>query len=607
MAETWKKQKVSEQTGLLLKHITESPTDVSFVRSFTSHHASRQEGKYSNIDLMISVMEKLFEFKEDPSKEELTADYLLLLRVLARDPANATAALEANVIGLIVSIMKLFPNSTQVLPLTCTCFVNLVTSPRAVTQARRKGAIAASVKVLSSHYSNEVVTEACIRGLINLTHSEENGREATKQGLIPVLAYVAVTYQDNERIQSAVLGIMSFLPIATDRSTSPHLFYIGKQIKKVLDRFPDSIEIQQSGCRCLYRLFNIHNPDSELKINLVKENISETIHKAISRYHAHSEGVLSEAVRLLGLLADDCPDAQVGEVASGSIEMIFKCMQENIDLFMFQAEAFTALSSLIESHDSDLQQEYKERAQKSNVLDTTIQIMKEHPSEDIIQNNACQFINILFDAETDQEKLQWVEKGLIDILVRAMNEHYFDAELQQAVLSVFAQLFIENSKTQKEAIEAGAVEAILSLIRCHPDSKQTLFLACTILANICLSDPKIQERAAELDAIPQLLEVLNNSNSAEVAEASCFALGNILQGSLGVKIKAMQMGAVQAIVNLSRRFLNEKTVLSRSVPAFQCLLHCRPDVHAAIMAELNKAHKGELVYDILLANISTKA
>lgn len=387
-------------------------------------------------------------------------------------------------------------------------------------RARGLQAVIASAK---SHSRSEAVLEHTSQALGRLVaHNHDNQRLARELGAIPIMLGVNRRHRKSERVQ--VCSLYALMEAVADNVENQNL--AGEAcvaaIIAALIGHEESEHVQAQGCETLGHLVANH----QVNQNLAREaGVTQAVIQT-AQEHPQSAGVQAKVSLALGSLVAGNAESQKLAGEAGGVEVVTAGLRHHLDSEAVSEHACRALAALVSGI-----RENQSLAKKASAIETVIQVLRQHPDKANVQMKALLALRNLVIGNHSNTKVA-VGMGGIDEVVAALRQYTeTDASRPNSCPGSRSGSSSSSRAYQKQAREAGLMEAIISTLRQPPEKKRDkmkvvmnklnvlpLTRLLHALRDLVAGNYENQRLAAEAGGVEVVLSVLRSEQASEVIE-----------------------------------------------------------------------------------------
>ncbi|KAG5498588.1 hypothetical protein JKF63_02874 [Porcisia hertigi] len=408
--------------------------------------------------------------------------------------------------------------------------------------------------VLRVHIDDEEITTYVARIAANVTSS---GAANILDADSPIMMYLAdalARYQQSEMLCRHVLRVFSNLP----RS-----HYIDWDcVSSLFNNTKSELVVHE----CIHFLCGVAINVKEMKMKIYTTGCVSRVLEMMRMYQRNA-AIQEEVCSLLSYLSFDSETITASITDSGGLLLVLGAMRkfpDNEDLLM---SACAALSGLTFNNQAG-QQIVVDNGGVALILDSMRRGKKAR-----LQENGCLAIGTM--CWNSNLKADVVRLGGVQVIMKALDEHYTSSGLVKNACRALAQLAFNCERYRDEMSAKGVIPFIIRGMAQHPNYDRAQMHGCVALSYLSWTN---ESNAAQITANHGYGVVVdamrNHPNNREVQEHACRALANISSVSL-----EDSSAALEQIVAAMRRHESVSEVQEEA---------CRAIVTLSLVSPLNK-------------------
>ncbi|EKX54737.1 hypothetical protein GUITHDRAFT_131767 [Guillardia theta CCMP2712] len=237
-----------------------------------------------------------------------------------------------------------------------------------------------------------------------------------------------------------------------------------------------------------------------------------------------SEDVLEQLLRNLHLALSKDNTLLERFTDQHGLDLLVEMMKTHSTSFKILQLCFIILSMFCDA-------KFKQKMEGLDVFILTLQVMRVHDKEVIIQTHCCKLVAWYAWMFPSSRNLVGEREG-VERIVCAMLEFVDDNKLQLAACDALAYLTKEQHKNGVTLASKGGMELVLAVMRAFLNNSTILEVACMILSNIAQIAFKYCTSIVELGAVELLLEAMQgHPESSRLQERACFVLWSLARSA----------------------------------------------------------------------------
>lgn len=170
-------------------------------------------------------------------------------------------------------------------------------------------------------------------------------------------------------------------------------------------------------------------------------------------------------------------------------------------------------------------------------------------------------------AYADEDLITAMDLNVLEVVISAMNRRPESMAVQvEEACSAFYELTVDNPNFRTRAGEVGAVEAVVAAMTRHAGNVKLQEKPCNALAEMTCHDAANQSRAMDVDAFQVIVAAMGGHvvGSAAVQAAACSSLCCVGLDNPEIRVRAGDVGAVEAVVETMTRHAGNDTIIAGS-------------------------------------------
>ena len=238
--------------------------------------------------------------------------------------------------------------------------------------------------------------------------------------------------------------------------------------------------------------------------------------------------------------------------AEDDYKEIIQVMKENPSSDLIQQEAFKPLSNI------HFSREDYSKLIKMKTAAAVVDGMKHHPQSSEVQVNGCRAVWNL--SATTKSQLELMKSGALEVVLAAMDEFPDDAEVQEKAMAALSNLGAVEA-SQEAFLKSGAIEKIVRAMNEHSEDVLVQMKGCAVITNLASHDSPLKRAIVEAGgAGAVVVSMVMHTDEVDLQEKALRALRNVCANSDENKIDVANVGGIDAIVSAMQVHRDEPAV-----------------------------------------------
>lgn len=227
--------------------------------------------------------------------------------------------------------------------------------------------------------------------------------------------------------------------------------------------------------------------------------------------------------------------------AEGDYKGIVSVMKEHPTSEIIQQEAFKSIANI------HFSREDYSRLLKLKAAAAVVEGMKQHPQSSEVQVNGCKAVWNL--SATTKSQLELMKSGALEAVLEAMDAFPEDAEVQEKAMAALSNLGAVEA-SQEAFLNSDAVNKIIKAMNDHSEDSLVQMKGCAVITNLASHDSPLKRAIVEAGgAGAVVVSMVMHTDEVDLQEKALRALRNICANSEENKVDVANVGGVDAVVS----------------------------------------------------------
>jgi AmiR/NasT family two-component response regulator len=307
-----------------------------------------------------------------------------------------------------------------------------------------------------------------------------------------------------------------------------------------------SVAVQERGCVALTALIADH-PDPSPEAKAAVENQMQ------AAMTAYAVDPLDEARRrapIAAIYASDLLNHHAANVAkaaaAGAVEVLVTAMLAQPGSFVVQSLGCRLLGILTNPTNAD----HLARAAAAGAGVALVEAMRAHPADELVNFFAGCALSLLLASFDKTQQSQLGAAGAYDVVLTWMRARQSVAADQKTCCVVLMLLSYDHAANISKAIAAGAVAALVDVMRLHQSNLQLQVAACQFLTILDKGEVGRRRAWRRMDGLFEAVVAAMRAHASDALMqlSGCTLLGGVLAArSAASRARALAAGAAEAV------------------------------------------------------------
>lgn len=369
---------------------------------------------------------------------------------------------------------------------------------------------------LSADPGNVNLAEVACCAIKNAALGDDSNRvAATEAGAIDALLDAMRGHALSAPVQEQACWAIKNLAVnATNQERLAEMGAI-QDVLGAMRALPRHAAVQEQACWAL-RILAFRQENNQM---VADEGGVQAVIDAM-KMHVSNAGVQETccgALRTLGVI----PDSKIEVVEKGAFVRVVAAMRAHSKRSSVQIATTGLLSSLVSNPDT------QRRAANAGVIEAIVEVLQVHRKNPKVQQ-ACFTVLSNLTAANAENKSRAANAGAVQAAVNGLHTHANLTPLCEVCCDTLASI-VSNEASQRVALDAKGIEAIVHACRAHPHRPNLQEKGCKAMSSITWCQPPAQRRAREAGVLKDIMTMMNMHPDSRGVQKQARALMQTIQ------------------------------------------------------------------------------